>query len=342
MGLKNRLLFFLAKLTKKHTNAPKDHFLLVSTTGLGDSIWATPAIRALRAHYPKGYIAILTSQTGKEIFETNPHLDEIFLIEHLWKVLFQLRKRTIHTVIIFHTSQRIILPFCRYIKAHRVIGSPGMYKGLDHLLDHILPDTQSHEIIRRLHLVHAVGAIPPEKPQLEIHITKKDSAPISHYPLENALCIHPGAQNKFKCWPLESFALVAKKMQANLRCSILLVGSPMEKNQLLTLKNLIGSGDCITDCSIRSYAALLKKVRLFLTNDTGPMHLAAAVHTQTIALFGPTNPLRCGPLHAPHVHVLATQPTCTPCLRKKCNEPFCLMQISPDTVYTLASTLWTQ
>ena len=70
-----------------------------------------------------------------------------------------------------------------------------------------------------------------------------------------------------------------------------------------------------------------------ISNDTGPMHLALAVQTPTIGLFTPTDPNLCGPYFVNSTLAIAKKQTCSPCLRKKCAEPFCLLQIGVNEVY---------
>src|SRR4051812_37568277 len=90
-----------------------DHFLIVSTTGLGDTLWGTPAIRALREAYPQAYMGCLTTPLGAEVLKNNPYLNELFVLKNPFflstlKLFFQLRKKMIGTVLLFHTSQRAI------------------------------------------------------------------------------------------------------------------------------------------------------------------------------------------------------------------------------------------
>jgi heptosyltransferase-1/heptosyltransferase-2 len=81
-------------------------------------------------------------------------------------------------------------------------------------------------------------------------------------------------------------------------------------------------------------------MKMVIANDTGPMHLAFAQKTPTIGLFTPTDPALCGPYYVDAAVTIAKKPTCTPCLRKRCKEPFCLMQISVQEVYDTALDLY--
>ena len=94
------------------------------------------------------------------------------------------------------------------------------------------------------------------------------------------------------------------------------------------------------ELTLEVFSALLKRLSLFITNDTGPMHLAFAAETPTVAIFGPTDPTLCGPHRVKHAIALSATPTCAPCLKKNCAEPFCLMQIGPDAVYDAALKLY--
>jgi ADP-heptose:LPS heptosyltransferase len=312
----------------------KDHFLIVSTTGLGDTLWATPAIRALREAHPKAYIGCLTSSLGADVLQNNPYLNELFVFNKtssLIKIYFQLRKRKIGTALLFHTSQRAILPLCAVIGTFERIGTAGLQKGLDTLLTKAIPWVFSHEIERRLDLVRAAGAN-PQTYDLDFIIEEKHrSAAKKLISEELVIGFHPGAKDRFKQWPPSYFVQAAKKLKRELGCAIIITGTPSEKKLVEEICDEICGATAIIQ-PLKVMAAVLEKLTLFITNDTGPLHLALAMKTPTIALFSPTNPAICGPYHNTTTKVLQAPPTCFPCLKKKCRDPFCMRQLSPDTV----------
>src|SRR3989304_7034951 len=109
MQWKNSLIKALIFLFKNRQRATrKESFLIVSTTGLGDTLFATPAIRNLRTSFPQSYIAVLTSRMGREVLKGNPHVDEFFTVSDSlisWILPFlKLRKRGIETAFLFHAS----------------------------------------------------------------------------------------------------------------------------------------------------------------------------------------------------------------------------------------------
>ncbi|MBF5060254.1 glycosyltransferase family 9 protein [Candidatus Neptunochlamydia vexilliferae] len=328
--MKNTLLNLAIKLGPKKKNKGTDRILVVSTTGLGDSLWGSPAIRALRQKYPNAYIALLTSPIGKAVFQNNPHLNEIFLLSPAR--LKTLRKKRFETAYIFHTSQRIALPLAALTGPSKIVGTLGINKGMDHLLTHPQNPDYIHEIERRLKLVGAEGA-PAE---MELFLTEREkSAALKYLPDEGLVIgMHPGAKDKFKQWSPKHFVTLGRRLAKEKEAKIVVTGdkgeAPLAKQ---IAANIPGAVSVAGKLPLRVSAALIEKCDLFITNDTGPMHIALAMKTPTYALFSPTDPKRCGPYKAPHGQVIEKPLTCTPCIRKRCQEPFCMEQISPDEVY---------
>lgn len=163
--------------------------------------------------------------------------------------------------------------------------------------------------------------------------TERSHAPALPKPL---IAIHPGSKDLFKQYPPHLFAEVGKKLSG----TVVITGGKDEVALCEEVANAIpGSTSLAGKFSLRELAALIEKCNLFITNDTGPMHIACAMKTKTIALFGPTDPKLCGPYQNENTTVLQRSPTCTPCLRKKCLDPFCMHQISPYDVVNEISSL---
>ncbi len=338
---KNALIKKIVRtLSLFQSEGEKDHFLIVSTTGLGDTLWATPALRALREAYPEAYIGCLTTPLGAAVLKNNPHLNERFILTKpcsasFSKLYFQLKKRNIGNVLLFHTSQRIVLPLCTCIGASRRIGTTGLQKGLDDLLTQSLPWESGHEIERRLDIVREVGAHPTSA-EMEFFIEDLDRSIAQQIVPEGfVIGLHPGAKDQFKQWPLEYFVKVGQKLREELGCSIVITGTASEQKLAQTLCRQIEGAKPILQ-PLHILAAILEKLSLFITNDTGPLHLALAMKTPTLSLFTPTNPATCGPYQISSAQVLHALPTCSPCLKKKCRDPFCLRQITPEAVISAA------
>jgi len=346
MSFKNffiRLLITFAKPFIRTNNA--DRFLIVSTTGLGDTLWGTPAIRALRESYPDAYIAVITTALGKQVLENNPHINEAFVVKEpplfsLLKLFPTLIQRKISKVLVFHISQRPVLPFCALLGASQIIGTENINKGLDFLLTDKLKTKRIHEIERRLEIVQAAGA-KVSSPQMEFFPSREDHEKAKDLlPAGAVVGLHPGAKDRFKQWPPSHFIQLGRLLQQKLGCHIVVTGTPAEKFLVESVAGSIeGAIRIYEGVSIPTLAALIDKLSLYITNDTGPLHIACATKTPTIALFTPTDPVLCGPYFAPHVTALQKKMTCFPCLKKKCQESFCMMQISTDEVLQTALQL---
>jgi ADP-heptose:LPS heptosyltransferase len=355
INIKNDAIRILVQLLKsKAVHSTKEkRFLILSTTGLGDTLWATPAIRALRKCFAASYISILTSPIGKELLQHHPHIDELFLVKdpvfpQLLSLYRTLKKRKITHVLNFHTSQRSILPLASILGATEIIGTCGINKGLDFLFTHSLDNQKMHEIQRRLDIITKVGAYTLDS-SMEIFLSQEDENMANKFltSLNIPSCLpligfHPGAKDKFKQWPASHFIELGNLLVRNLGCHIIVTGAPQEKALVESIVSQIEGASAATALSLLATAALIKKMDLMISNDTGPMHLSLAVKTPTIGLFTPTNPELCGPYLVENGSSVAKKTTCTPCLRKKCQEPFCLLQIGVEEVYDLALKIFYQ
>jgi ADP-heptose:LPS heptosyltransferase len=349
LNLKNRLIRFLVGSVKpkKLVLGKEKRFLVLSTTGLGDTLWGTPAIRALRECFPTSYIGVLTSAMGKACLLHNRRIDELFVVQdpvlpQLPLLYGRLSKKKITHVLNFHTSQRPILPLAAALGAEEVIGTHGINKGLDFLLTHSLDNESMHEIQRRLDIVAQIGAHTLDS-SMELFLSSEDEQIAeqflqglqipSYLPL---IALHPGAKDGFKQWPASHFVELGNLLVRNLGCRIIVTGSSSEKELVRSIVAQIEGAYAATDLPLLGSAALIKRMDLMISNDTGPMHLALAVKTSTIGLFTPTNPHLCGPYFVDNALSIAKKTTCSPCLRKKCQEPFCLLQIGVQEVYDSA------
>lgn len=339
MSWKNTPLIGLSKLFSLSKNEVKDpecpRILIVSTTGLGDSLWGTPAVRALKKRFPKSYLALLTSPIGSALYKNNPYLDDIFTLENpalpsCKKLLGPLRKKKFEIALIFHLSQRPVLPFVTLCKPSQIIGTAGINKGLDKLMTSSLKPSHQHEIARRLKIAKAIGA-PAHGNEMEIFLTSDEKQTIRDF-LKNTpfpVGIHPGAKDLFKQWSPTHFANLGKRLQQEYGAQFFVTGGVDEIPLASQVADQIpGAVSVAGKFSVRLTAALIEQFKIFLANDTGPMHLAYAVKTPTFSLFAPTDATLCGPYQIKHATFIQKKPTCSPCIGKKCQVPFCLEQIS--------------
>ncbi len=335
MSLRNRLLTFFCQLfpIQKHPVEQDRRILIVTTTALGDTLWATPAIESLRKSFPNAFIGVLTSSMGREVLKDNAHIDQLYLLEEpLLPRFFSLRKKLykerFDTILMFHASQRLTLPLCALLGATQIIGTRGINKGLDSLLTHPLEQLHEHEILRRLKIVENTGG------SIHSETLSFTPDPEAFFPLEKKqwIILHPGSKDAFKRWKKEHFIMLGKELEKRWGYSLLITGTKEEQMLIETIAQEIPGARSLIPTSLDEFAHLLSQVEILISNDTGPVHLAAALKVPTIALYSPTNPQLCGPYLAKETIALYRKPTCTPCLKRKCPLPFCLSQITPKEV----------
>lgn len=330
--LKNTLLKAAIALARPsilpHPQTDQKRILCVATTALGDTLWATPALESLRKSFPQCYLAVLTSPIGMQILKHNPHVDKLYLAEEPFLPKFFRLRQSLYadkfdTVLLFHASQRLALPLCAMIGASQIVGTAKINKGLDFLLTDPLPNIRQHEIVRRLKMVERIGgAIHSETLSLFLQterLPKREGRWVA---------IHPGSKDRFKRWPEKNFARVGRTLKEKLGCEILITGTRDEEELMRQTASMIpGSQIAERNLPFRHFAALLEQMDLLICNDTGPVHVACALGIPAIGLYAATDPFLCGPHRAERVVAIAKKGSCTPCLKRKCRSPFCLLQI---------------
>lgn len=344
-AFKNLLLRFLHLFFRKRRSQPpswdQSKVLVISTTALGDTLWGTAAIKAFKQSYPNSKIYALSSPVGCKVLENQPEIEEIYHFPNnaffsIPSLLTKLRKQKFDAVLVFHASDRLAIFIGGSLGASEVIGTKGLNKGLDSFFTHVIPwDKTTHEIERRLDMTSYLGA--KKQYALSYRTTQEEEAFADDFLKSNPniVALHPGAKDSYKCWPKEKFIELGKLLQQK-NIPLLITGVKEEHELISSIAAALPGSKYLPAMSLRQFAAILKKMALVITNDTGPLHLAIAVQTPVLALFAPTNPKICGPYHAKNAHVIQKPITCKPCLRRSCRYPFCLLQISPVEVFHYA------
>jgi lipopolysaccharide heptosyltransferase II len=148
--------------------------------------------------------------------------------------------------------------------------------------------------------------------------------------------LNPGADNPNKRWDPKHYANVADRLIESLNADIILLGGPGEEKIANAIEARMSSPviNLAGKLTLDDLIYLISRLDLFLTNDSGPMHIAAAVHTPLVALFGPETPALFGPYAKKELYrVIYQELDCRPCGKKRCEHPLCLDLITPQDVY---------
>ncbi|MDA8078247.1 MAG: glycosyltransferase family 9 protein [Nitrospiraceae bacterium] len=339
--------------------------LILPLYGIGDVLMSTPAIRNLKEQLDVEITYLHMFKTTRDILMNNPHIRENihfpFLESTRWQsVNFMLAVRKKYDVSInFYPSNRR-----DYNLASFMTGSPSRIghryvrrdcRELNFLKNEtVQEDDLLHNVEEDLRLLDFLGVKEKKHYPMEIHLTGEEEQFalqwIKDRKIDEKLLIgmHPGTStfknHGKKRWPEQSFAKLIDSLVNEIKDSaFLLFGGPEEKPLRDLIKSLVRVPDkvlSIDAMSIRQAAALMGRCHLFVSNDSGPMHMAAAMQAPTVSIFGPTNPVWVRPWGVRQKVVRVGLP-CSPCFRYspkplKCDqkEPFaCLARIGVDQVF---------
>lgn len=338
------------------------NILIVRTDRIGDVVLTTPAIAALRKAYPKARISILVTPQTREIVEGNPDIDEVIIDDRknrnrgllgFLNLAGELRKRKFDLAVIFYTKKRTnLICFLAGIRERAGYRNNKFGFLLTHQIKDTRPEGAKHEaeycfdVLRHLGLEIADSELKVFMP-LQRQAEEWAQALLRERKIKDSdilIAVHPGASCISKRWPAQSFAQVINGFGAP-PFKIILVGAPDNQKiarQVLSVVK-IPVIDLTGQTSVAQLASLFKRCRLLISNDSGPVHLAVAVGTPVVSIFGRNqkglSPARWKPLGKKDV-VLHKEVGCEICLAHDCTLDFkCLKAVRVDEVVAAARSL---
>ncbi|MFA5148391.1 MAG: lipopolysaccharide heptosyltransferase II [Candidatus Omnitrophota bacterium] len=338
----------------------KYRILIIRTDRIGDVLLSTPAVKAVRDAYPNAHIAMMVRPYVEDVVDGNPYLDEVILYDKDnndkgviggLKFIAGLRGKRFDLAIVLHpTMSSNIIPFLAGIP-ERV----GYDKKWGFLLTKRLKDTkhygEKHEIDYNFDVLRSVGITAndralymPVKPEYERVIARFiDLADLGNK--DSIVAVNPGASCPSKRWPAYRFGRVADELIGRHNVKIVIIGGPADVKTVGDMKTgMLHSPIVLSEQhSIGEVAALLKRCKLLISNDSGPVHIAVAVGTPVISIFGRTDPglspQRWGPV-GPRDIAIHKDVGCKECLAHNCKLGFkCLEAVSAEEVLLAAEGL---
>lgn len=294
--------------SKKSIDFERIHrIIIIRLAPLGETVLMTPVIRAMRKGFPDAHIACMIDSIRTDLVRANPNLDEVIPYQSsLPKLIYSMAKRSFQLAVVLQPTFRLVLhTFLAGIPYRTGFETNSGGRRLLHLA--VPNNTDQHETARYLDVARILG-IEPESDEPEVFVDQKSQAWASEF-LHNAkinsdsllIALNPGAGTTYRRWAIERFAEVGNFLQVEYNAQLCILGGPREAglpHELATLIN--GQTTVITDTTPMQLAAIIQKCNLFISNDTGPMHLSTAVKTTTLALFGASNPVQWAPIWPQH------------------------------------------
>ncbi len=353
--------------------------LIIRLSAVGDVINVLPALKSLRLAYPSAHIAWLVEDRAKDMLEDNPDLDNIFVFPRkTWQKEIKNPIKVIPTIIKAFKFFRnincenfdLVIDFQGNLKS----GLMTMFCGKDVKLGfdrksckewnnlftnrHAhLKETRIHRIDKNLGLIKAIG-IDSDYVKPEVIILEKDKEFIAKFINEKVkdnrqlAVIHPGTSKfgEFKRWPTENYAKLADMLIKKLNISVIFTWGGSEitiVNEIVSLMQEKAIISCKTN-SLKQLAELIRRSNIFISGDTGPMHMASIIEKPLVAIFGPKDPIIYGPYllskELDHDNLTLKNPfnranlvrkdlPCSPCKKRKCKQNICVTSVSPDEVF---------
>lgn len=316
--------------------------LVVNTGQIGDNLLLTPIFRALRKAHPEAHIAHLTSSTTAPILAGNPDLDELISLDKKMGIrryvsfLMNLRRRNYDIVLDYLGNPRTAL-------ISLITGAPHRL-GYDY---RIRKYCYTQVVKRNREPVYAVDfkmdlvkplQIKSQGMELTLVIPseawKRPREFIEGLPHEGPLIVFsPVSRRQYKRWPLERYSRLADSLVEKYKARIVLIWGPGEEEIVGTFTaNMKNQCFVAPRTTIMEMAGIIALSDLFIGNDNGPKHMAVAVGTPTVTIFGPTDPRAWTPPNNPQHVAVKKDPGCIKCVPRRCRDLKCLDMVSVDDV----------
>jgi heptosyltransferase-2 len=334
---------------------------------VGDAVLFTPALTCLRKHYPMAKISAMVTPWVQPLLAINPDVDDIIVYDPKGKhrrfgarLSFAngIRKKGFEVAILFPNSfHSALLVYLARIPER--IGYNTDSRGL--LLTKSIPLNKDiktrHQVEYYMDIVRGIGMDCPAA-DLALRLGKTDDKLAEQFlrtkgiDLKQPLiAVHPGAVKPEKRWPAERFAKVARIMADRYGALIILLGSQNELDLLKEIAWFIGTEQSLIlgGAELLLVAALIKRCKIFIGNDSGLMHIAAALGVNLVAVFGPGTPATTAPwMDKSRYRIVINEMSCRPCRQRFFTEckaspqgrPPCLESITVEQVTTAVADLW--
>ena len=311
--------------------------LIIRLDRIGDLVLSTPAIRAVRTGFPQAEIHLLVSEYTKDLVDNSPNINKLLIdgrdgLGGDYDLAFALHPGFKQNYLTFKSGAKMRAGYS---------GRGGSF-----FLTHKIEDDRAtrirHEVESALEIVGLLGC-GTENRDLEITITEGGERLADEFLKKNGLSdkdliigIHPGSRQHYIRWKKERFAGVADKLTGTYNAKILLFGGGSEDSLVKSVVQLMKKKPVVAfDLPLLQLVSLIKRCRLFISNSTGPMHIAAALKVPVTAIFGNMHPLdsyqEWGPWGEGHM-IVSKDLKCPDCHPTDCRTFDCMTLITEEDV----------
>ncbi|MFA5260529.1 MAG: lipopolysaccharide heptosyltransferase II [Candidatus Omnitrophota bacterium] len=331
--------------------------LVVNVNWVGDTVFATPVFKAIKARWPDAFLACLAVPRVKAVLESCPHLDEVIIYDErgrhrsLWgkiSIAWTLWRRHFDVAFLLHRSwTRALLIFLAGIKER--VGYDVKNRGW--LLTHRVPECPGlpHRSDYYLYVVEHYG-IPVCDRTCELLVDPEAQRQVSDLlsrqqvaAEDRVIVVNVGGNWDLKKWPAGHFVELVNRLTQECPARIVIPGAPKDADTARDISRRSGGKAVVLagETNLKQLIALMKRASLVVSADSGPMHIASAVGTPGIAIFGPTRPELTGPRGRGKFRILQKDVGCNrkACYFQECPDNVCMQAVNVDEVMAAALTL---
>jgi len=332
--------------------------LIRATNWIGDAVMTTPALGAIRESFPEARITVLANPIVAELFSPHEWVDEVMVYDRKGRhagltgrlaMATELRGHGFDLAILLQNAFDAAL-LARLARIPRRMGYRTDGRGL--LLTHGVPVSgekkRLHHVDYYLAMLASFGITSAGK-RLRLTVTPEEEQAAAAVLTEAGigdhdflLGVNPGATyGSAKRWYPERFAAVADELARHWRARVVITGGPTEVSIAQEIEAAM-AGKCLNlagHTTVRELMALVKRCNFFITNDSGPMHIAAAFSVPLVAIFGPTDHTTTSP-YSNRAVVVSMGMECAPCLKRECpTDHRCMSEVKVEEVIKAALKL---
>jgi heptosyltransferase-2 len=324
--------------------------LIRATNWVGDAIMTLPALRAVRTRFPDSEITILARPYVAAIYKDQEICDNTMFVENTRDIVGELRARKFDVALLLQNAFEAAWIAWRAGIPERIgYARDGRSLLLTKAVAVPKPgEIPAHEQYYYLELLRRVGWLEssPSESFIKLNVPEENRQRAAEFLISTGvksgsmrIAIGAGASyGSAKCWPPDRFAELANRLQAQTQADVILFGTSTEA----AVSSAIAAGmnhppiNLTGKTSIHDLPALLSQCHLFIGNDSGAMHVAAAVGLPVVAVFGPTDPFGTAPV-TPRCSIVQEKPYCSPCFLRRCpTNHRCMTRVTPEAVEAAA------
>lgn len=324
--------------------------LIIRTAYVGDVVMTLPILKPLKARYPNSRITFLTSSMAAPLLQNNPFIDKILSYDPFWfyqtkkadyyQFMRRFKRMRFDLVMEARGDIREILLLAWLAKAKYRL-SHGVGGGAYLLTDVVPYHGLQHKVDYHLDLVRYLGCKTVET-ELRIYLNQQEKEGVkallrSHGINGPFIAAHPGSRLLLKCWPLDRCARLYSDIISDYGVPLVLLGTNSETDRIAEIVAKMNHKPFVLtgQLSLRELAAVLAESALLICNDSAPMHIAAAMKTPTVAIFGPSKSVETAPYGNLHKVVEEDFPCRVTCDESSCKHELhnaCMLAVQIDQV----------